>query len=158
MTRTILPRGTGSSRQGFAAWLKDLAEHYEEQVEQTYVREMEILLNDIIQHTPIATGAAAGVEYNLVGSAHVTLTNGHPAYGLTIGNGPGESGWQLEVEKTKGKLVMSIINPMWDPYLKYLEFGIVTPADGRAESHFVHNAWQRHLARRDKLSAEIENA
>jgi hypothetical protein len=158
MSKSILPRGSGGSRQGFAAWLQAVADHYEEQIEAAYVKEMEILLNDIIQHTPIATGAAAGVEYNLVGQAHVKLTNSHPAYGLDIGNEPGDSGWQLHVEQSKSKLVMSITNPMWEPYLKYLEYGIVTPADGRAESHFVQNAWQRHLERRDEISQEIDNA
>jgi hypothetical protein len=154
---SILPRGAGTRRGSFEAWIKDIAEHYEKQFEEVYVREMEVLLNDIIQHTPIATGAAAGVESNAVGSAHVTMTNSHPAYGLTIGNMPGESGWQLEVDQKGRNLHMAISNPMWDHYLKYLEFGVVQPADPRAESHFVHSAWRRHLDRREEISSEIRN-
>jgi hypothetical protein len=155
--RPILPRGSGLNRGSFESWLNSVADYYEQRVEEVYVKEMEVLLNDIIQHTPIATGAAAGVESNLVGDAHVTMTNSHPAYSLQIGNGPGDSGWQLEVDQSKGKLRMAIFNPMWKPYLEFLEYGIVTPADPRAKSHFVHDAVQRHLARREEISREIDN-
>lgn len=154
---SILPRGAGGNRRSFEGFLKEIAEHYEKRVEEVYVQEMEILLNDIIQHTPIATGAAAGVEYNLVGSAHVTMTSSHPAYGLTIGNLEGESGWQLGVQQTARKLTLSISNPMWEPYLQFLEFGIVQPSDPRAKSHFVHDAWRRSHARREAMREEIRN-
>jgi hypothetical protein len=156
--RSILPRGLGTNRRDFESWLSSIADHYEQQYEEAYVKEMEILLNDIIQHTPIATGAAAGVESNLVGSAHVTMTTSHPAYGLSISNEPGGSGWQLDVEQSKHKLKIAIFNPMWDSYLKYLEFGQVTPADPRASSHFVEAAWRRHLERREHINEEIDNA
>lgn len=153
----IIPRGAGGNRRSLEGFIQSFADHYEKQFEEVYVREMEILLNDIIQHTPIATGAAAGVEYNLVGNAHVTMTSSHPAYGLAIGNLEGESGWQLSVEQTSNSLTLSIINPMWEPYLKFLEFGVVTPADPRAKPHFVNDAWRRMQTRRNEIREEIRN-
>jgi hypothetical protein len=153
MARSILPKGSGSTRRGFEALIRDIAEYYPKAYEEAYVQEIEILIKDIIDHTPIDTGAAAGVTSNRVGSQKRPMYAGHKAAGSPISNLPGGSGWQLEVEQRKN-LKMSIVNPQWNSYLKFLEYGIVQPI-APAESHFVYHAWQRHLSRRDKIRERI---
>lgn len=154
MVSPILPRGIGTRRRGFDALIRDMAAYYPKAYEEYYVKEVEILIKDIIDHTPIDTGAAAGVTSNKVGSQKRPMYSSHRAAGLPISNLPGGSGWQLEVEQRKN-LKISIINPQWDSYLKYLEYGTVQPLPP-AKSHFVHSAWKRHLRRRATIKGRIK--
>ena len=81
-------------------------------------RKMQILLEKLIQATPRWTGAASGE------ATGVEVPTWHKAYGFTIGNSPGDSGWQLkETEDSSNRIIVLIINPMWNRYLKYLEYG-----------------------------------
>lgn len=79
--------------------------------------------NETVAHlqaiTPKDTGAAAGTT---LGAKRV-MYKWHPAFkmGLPIGNEPGDSGWQMTHTKNSNKF--AIINPMWDPYLKYVNYG-----------------------------------
>ncbi len=149
----ILPRGTGTNRRGFDQLIRDIAAYYPKAYEEAYVIEFEIMIKDIIDHTPIDTGYAAGVSSNSVGEQKSVITASHKAAGYIRSNLPGGSGWQLEVEQRKN-LNISIVNPQWNSYLKFLESGVVTPL-APATSHFVFRAWKRHLLRREKIRDRI---
>ncbi len=155
--RSLLPRGIGTNRRGFENFINDLADRYEQAFEEAYVKEAETIILDIIDHTPIATGAAAGTLSNSVGDAHKPLKWNHHAKNLTIGNEPGDSGWQMDVDQTGKVLKIAIFNPMWEHYLRYLNAGLVNLVDHRAEPHWVDHAWHRHLARRAEISKEIKD-
>lgn len=153
MARSLLPSGVGSSRRGFNALIKDIAAYYPKAYEEAYIEEVEFIIKDLIDHTPIDTGAAAGVTSNSVGHQKRNLYPKHKAYGSNISNDPGGTGWQLEVEQNKD-LKISIINPQWNSYLKFLEYNIVTPLPP-ATAHFTFNAWKRHEKRRDRIRERI---
>ena len=151
----ILPRGIGTNRRGFNAFIAKIAKYYPTAYRDAYYKEFTILLTDIIEHTPIDTGYAAGVTENLVGSQKRKPYAGHKASGLPMSNDPGGSGWQMDIKKDTLKEVnTSIVNPMWGSYLKFLEYGINQPLPP-AKSHFVFNAWKRHLKRRDNIRKEV---
>ncbi len=152
MAGPILPI-KGTNRRGFDSLIRDIANYYPRAYEVYYVREVEYLIKDIIDNTPIDTGAAAGVFSNSVGSSKRNMYLGHKASGYIIGNMPGQSGWQLEVEQTQ-KLNISIVNPQWGSYLKWLEYGITEP-NSPAKSHFVFAAWKKHLTRREGIRERI---
>lgn len=114
---------------------------------------MRYLIKDIIDFTPIDTGAAAGVTSNSVGDQKRHLYEGHKAYGGVISNEPGGTGWQL-IQISDKPLNISIVNPQWDNYLKFLEYGQTEPSPP-ANSHFVFRAWQMHLKRRDMIRETI---
>jgi len=110
------------------------------------IRSMEETLNEIIDNSPIHTGASSGVT----GAAFAYKINypSHPAhsYASSVGNyfNQGQSGWQLHykgVNQYRGSVYVT--NPMWEPYLKFVEYGFY-PA---SRSGFVASAWRNHLAR-----------
>jgi len=150
---SILPRGSGTTRRGFDAMIRDITAYYPKAFEEAYVKEIEIILKGLIATTPIDTGAAAGVTSNSVGSQKRPMYPGHKASGSDIGNMPGDSGWQLEVEQKKD-LKMAIVNPQWDSYLKFLELGIVEPV-APAQPHFVFKQWELHLKRREAIHEKV---
>lgn len=152
----FLPRGAGGSRRSFEQFVASVAKRLEASVEEVYVREAEIVLKDLIDTTPISTGAAAGVAQNSTADGPKrNMYVGHPAYGRQIFSsldGSSETGWQFSIKQDKNGLTISIVNPMWDEYLKYLEYGVVTPI-APAKPHFVANAWANHLRRRVEVRA-----
>ncbi len=150
----ILPRGSGTNRRGFDRLIKDIVAYYPQAYKNAYLNEFQILIKDIIDTTPIDTGAAAGVTQNSVGSQKSQLGPNHKAYGAPISNNPGGTGWQLVQNQSKD-INISIINPQWNSYLKFLELGIVQPI-APATSHFVFRAWQAHLHRREKIREIIK--
>ncbi len=150
---SLLPRGSGGNRRGFEQLIKDIAAYYPKAYEEAYIAEVEILIADIIDHTPIETGAAAGVQSNSVGHARRDYYPTHKAQPAPIGNMPGDTGWQLEVKQDKG-LHIAIVNPQWNNYLKFLELGAVNPLPP-ATSHFVFGAWKRHEQRRGRIRERI---
>ncbi len=156
-TPSLLPRGTGTNRRGFDQLIKDIASYYPKAYEEAYVQEVEIIIKDIIQNTPIDTGAAAGVLVNKVGAQKRPLYKGHKsgASNSDISNDPGGTGWQLQVAQTSKKLDIAIVNPQWDTYLKFLELGLVQPV-APAKPFFVFNAWMKHMKRRDTIRARIK--
>ncbi len=151
---SVLPRGTGTSRRGFEAMIRDIAAYYPKAFEEAYIHEINIIIKGLIDTTPIDTGAAAGVTSNSVGHQKRNLYPTHKAGSNDIGNNPGDTGWQLEVEQKMQSLKIAIVNPQWDSYLKYLELGIVQPLPP-ASPHFVYNQWQLHLERREAIQAKV---
>lgn len=96
-----------------------IAEKVKRKADTVYKKQMENLLNELVEATPKWTGASAGE------ATGIELPRWHPAYkeGLTIGNEPGQSGWQLDVREHaySEELVTFVIkNPMWHFYLKYI--------------------------------------
>ena len=87
---------------------------------------------------PAYTGASAGREDR----GRFPVTPRHPAYGMNIGNDPGDSGWQLgQTPRRKGEPVRVYLkNPMWKPYLQYVEFGAVR-GQANLRAGFVRATW-----------------
>jgi hypothetical protein len=154
MANGILPRGAGITRRGLDAMIRDIMAYYPKAFEEAYVAEMEIMLKQLIDTTPIDTGAAAGVTSNSVGSQKRSYYSGHKAQPANIGNNPGDTGWQLEKEGEGKKLKLSIVNPQWDSYLKYLELGIVEPV-APAKPHFAYDTVVEHYKRRDAIAEKV---
>jgi hypothetical protein len=152
---SVLPRGSGTNRRGFEAFIKSIATYYPKAYRDAYYNEVSIILTDLIENTPIDTGYAAGVTSNKVGSQKRLPYPGHKAYGSVMSNDPGGSGWQMKIAEDSRTMKIAIVNPQWDSYLKFLESGIVAPV-GEAKSHFVFNAWKRHEKRRDKIRKEVK--
>lgn len=86
---------------------------------------------------PAYTGASSGREER----GMFPIKPSHPAYGLNIGNEPGDSGWQLgQTPRRKGEPVRVYLkNPMWKPYLQFVDRGIV-PGQ-KAPAGFVRDMW-----------------
>src|ERR1043165_6051370 len=122
--QSFLPRGVGASRRGFEALCQRIVKVYPQAIRVVYEREIKIIFEEIVDNTPIDTGAAAGVLSNSVGSQKRSLYSGHKAYGYSISNEVGGSGWQLLDNSTADRVVYSIMNPQWNTYLKFLEHGI----------------------------------
>lgn len=142
----FLPRGSKGSGASFRATIEKIAAKRKKQFFETLFDEAQRLLYDIVDNTPIDTGASAGVTENSVGSKRRAVYKGHPAYGLTIGNRQGESGWQINVSLTTTKIDVSITNPMWNEYLKYYETGVLTPLPP-AHIRFAYRAFVEHQIR-----------
>lgn len=152
---SVLPRGSGTNRRGFEAFIKSIATYYPKAYKDAYYNEVSIILTDLIETTPIDVGYAAGVTSNKVGSQKRLPYASHKAYGQPISNDPGGSGWQMKILEDAKQMKISIVNPQWDSYLKFLESGVVTPLPP-AKSHFVFNAWKKHEKRRDKIRKEVK--
>jgi hypothetical protein len=93
------------------------------------------------QITPRDTGAAAGIEGDR------PLYNSHPAskMGLTIGNEEGQSGWQVVFTQGRGSNAKyALKNPMWKPYLQFLEYGVVP---GSYIQGTFRAEWKAHLTK-----------
>lgn len=152
---SLLPRGSGANRRGFDAFIKSIAAYYPKAYRDAYYNEVSIILTDLIETTPIDVGYAAGVVSNKVGSQKRATYASHKAYGSVISNDPGGSGWQMKMMDDSKQMKISIVNPQWGTYLKFLESGVVTPLPP-AKSHFVFNAWKKHEKRRDKIRKAIK--
>lgn len=152
---SLLPRGSGTNRRGFEAFIASIAAYYPKAYRDAYYNEVSIILTDLIETTPIDVGYAAGVTSNKVGVQKRKPYPSHKAYGQTISNDPGGSGWQMKLADDTREMKISIVNPQWNTYLKFLESGIVQPI-APATSHFVFAAWKKHESRRDKIRKEIK--
>jgi len=86
--------------------------------------------------TPKDTGAAAGAPTGK------PMRASHPGRAYAkIGNDPGDTGWQLY--HARNSLKFAIINPMWDSYLKFVNYTHPT------QNNFVETA-ARQLKNRMK--------
>jgi hypothetical protein len=152
MSKSVVPglRGAAaqSQRNSFEKWLLGRVKARKEARLKLARAEMLRIVEDLAENGPAWTGASAGRPDRAV----APLTKHHPAFGMTIGNviTGGESGWQIiESARRKGsQVVLTIVNPMWDHYLKFVEFG-VAPFQ-KHKGHFVRDAWGRHLQRRGR--------
>lgn len=152
----VLPRGAGSRRKTFEDLVKGMATKYKKAYKKVYAREIKILVADIIDHSPIDTGLSAGVTSNSTGEQKRPPYKTHPAFSLKPGNELGDSGWQVrQAGETNSAFKMSILNPMWNDYLKYYELGLLTAIT--AEDHFVFNAWKRHQQRMQDRVKLVKN-
>jgi hypothetical protein len=96
--------------------LRAVAKKYDTALQEVLTEQIDRTIDDLRRLTPIDTGAGAGTD--LV--AHRPMYKKHPGYGMHIGNAPGDTGWQ----PYKGKDVRrwGIINPMWVPYLREVNY------------------------------------
>jgi hypothetical protein len=129
---------SGSSGN-FLQFAKFLAVKHKKRLGLQAHREMRRIQEDIKKLQPKDTGASAGDT----SGAKRDIYSSHPAFGLTIGNEIGDSGWQIDQNESAGTIKLR--NPMWNKYLKYLEAGT---ARGHYNSGFVAKAWAKHLQRR----------
>ena len=103
--------------------------------------EMIRLRDEFSYVTPRDTGAAAGYATGKEPPPY------HPVskLGLTIGKEEGQSGWQVVFTQGRGSNAKyALRNPMWEPYLKYHEFGVI--ANGATGGMF-RVKWNEHLQR-----------
>lgn len=118
--------------------------------ESTYVAimvEASVIINDMAENGPAWTGASAG----RADRGTTTMKPSHPAYGMVIGNTPGNSGWQMQADDynvSARVLKVGIANPMWEHYLKNINYGFPgSTTDGRPAQHFLEHAWANHKSR-----------
>ncbi len=118
--------------------------------ERTYVAimvEATVIINDLAENGPADTGASAGRAER----GRHTMKPSHPAYGMVIGNAPGNSGWQMQADNfnpAAAILQVGIASPMWDPYLKMVNYGADGATEaGRPAQHFLEYAWANHKGR-----------
>lgn len=112
-----------------------VANKYDTALQTVVTEQVDLTIDDLRINTPKDTGAGAGT---IQGSKR-SIYKSHPGFGMPIGNNPGDTGWQV----TKGNDVRrwGIVNPMWVPYLR--EVNYTHPTDG----NFLENAVQRLQAR-----------
>lgn len=107
-------------RGRFAKAIRMMADKHKVRVKALLEEIGDSTVTKLREITPKDTGAAAGTSVG----AKRSLANvpWHPAVkrGLDIGNQPGQSGWQMKWINTANKF--SIFTPMWDPYLKYVNY------------------------------------
>ncbi len=131
-------QGITSKQMSLTTYLKERAAYYKKSYLKVFFAELLKILEDVAETGPADTGASSGEAGR--GTGHIPKW--HPAYGKTIGHAVGQSGWQI-IETKDG---YSLINPMWDHYLMYIELGVVHGAGQYA--HFVQAAWNRHIRSR----------
>ncbi len=135
----------GWNPKPFIGWMKKREGDHRKAAMERMRAELLTIAKDVIETGPKYTGASSGEATGL------PLPKGHPALGKTIGNflNGGDTGWQQREEMEKIDVFAFILsNPMWDHYLKYVEWGFApTPNNVSLDAHFVLMAWQRHLNR-----------
>jgi hypothetical protein len=115
------------------SWLRGIVKKQNQSLPTLWRRKLSVLIAQLAAGTPAYTGAAAGTQRN----AKVDeIPKWHPAYGMTIGNDPGDSGWQLETVQTDKGTTFYIMNPMWLKYLVYVN------AIG-SNAGFVDQIWEQ---------------
>ncbi len=138
-------KNAGRGRSRFESWLSNRAAEHAQTRLQAMREELQLILEYVAENGPNWTGASAG----RTNAGSIPVPKWHPAYGLSLGNERGESGWQIaETARRNGSQVsMSLVNPMWNPYLKIVEAG-AAPASVHSRGGFVRDAWGHHLQRR----------
>lgn len=133
-TVNLIP-GIGSDRERFVKYIQSLPRKHKMRLRDKLRDEAYIIVAALAGVTPRKTGAAAGR------ATGVPMTPKHPGYAMAIGNDPGDTGWQVRYYDHSDKITIG--TPMWKPYLRYHEFGIVGNNAG-----FVRGVWQYHLQKR----------
>lgn len=115
------------------SFLRNIVKKQKQSLPVLWRRKLTVLIRNLAAGTPAYTGAAAGTRMN----AKVNeIPKWHPAYGMTIGNDPGDTGWQLFETKTDKGTTFAIYNPMWIHYLVYVN------AIGQ-HAGFVDRIWEQ---------------
>lgn len=137
----------GRARSRFEAWAIARAADRASTRLREMRAELQLILEDVAENGPAWTGASSGRPGRAIFKGF--MPKWHPASGMTVGNERGDSGWQIaETARRAGSTVsVALVNPMWDPYLKYVEAG-VAPATVHSPGGFVREAWGHHLQRR----------
>lgn len=144
MPKYINVVGDQGNGQRFYEWVKRVEGRSREHVRLRSVKELRLILKDLKVDSPIYTGASTGVPGPFATRARQPS---HPAHGMTIGNNIGDSGWQIVYRKINQYAEqVALVNPMWQPYLKYVEKGEAPHQTHKP--YFVRMAWERHLLRR----------
>jgi hypothetical protein len=129
----------------FMAWMKTREQFHRQRMIELMRAELLEIAKDVIESGPKYTGASSGE------STGRPLPKNHPALGKIIGNflTGGTSGWQEREESISANVMAFILsNPMWDHYLKFVEYGLApTPNNVSLDAHFILMAFQRHLER-----------
>lgn len=115
----LLPgQGDDLRRQRISAHFAQIAKKHKVRVKVVVDEVMKEVLQQLVETTPKDTGAAAGTTVG----AKRPLYKTHPAFleGRSIGNQIGQSGWQI-INLNNSKKV-AIVNPMWDEYLKEVNY------------------------------------
>lgn len=115
--------------------LIDVAKKYDSSLKDVMQEQVDLTIDELRITTPKDTGAGAGTEQG----ARRAMYKSHPGYGKKIGNNPGDTGWQLY--KGNDTRRWGIINPMWEPYLK--EVNYADPENG----NFLETATRNLKAR-----------
>jgi hypothetical protein len=134
-----IPGARARSGKRLGAFLKRVADKAGVRVEVKAKEYADKLLADIIATTPVYTGASKGVQGPFAYRMNYPY---HPANNIK-----GDLGWYMiyrKINQYAGQFVIG--NPMWDPYLRYVEYGF-TPSESE---RFLRNAWAKHLAVRRK--------
>lgn len=137
----VTPLGNSRGGKSFAQWADNYSKKWKKNKSDVMRSELEIVLSEIIKNSSIWTGASSGIR------GQHKITASHPAHGMTIGNyfNGGESGWQMgEKHINQHRSQFYIYNPMWQPYLRFVEKGMVPGAGG---ADVVRTAWINCKAR-----------
>jgi len=115
--QSILPGQSDALRRSrMRDALLKVAKKHDKYLKQVITEQIDLTIDELRIETPKATGAAAGTTQG----ARKPMYRSHPGFGRTIGNAPGDTGWQ-PYEADNGKH-WAIINPMWQPYLAVVNY------------------------------------
>lgn len=133
---------TKARTKQFEDRIRDLSRNRKKSFDATVRKTMLNLIDKLKEETPADTGAAA----NDLSRAVRPIYWSHPAVkmGLPIGDndGIGGSGWQYKEDASSSyKTDFMILNPMWIPYLRLFEYGIVNSKEKGNIAGYVKRLW-----------------
>jgi hypothetical protein len=139
-----LESGYLGTQEGFNTFVNHLRKKFKKRIEVIAEAEADRLVKILVEETPVDTGFAVS---NL--SDPRVKRPPYKNHKALINGVPDPTGWQRTevVRESVDRASVSIVNPMWDLYLKYTNMGYPNPKT----AGFVQRAWARHLARRRKL-------
>jgi hypothetical protein len=118
--------------------LIDVRNKYDLNLQELVSDQVDKTIDDLRVMTPKDTGAGAGTTQG----ARRNMYKSHPGWGRNIGNNEGDTGWQpFKLMDTRR---WGIINPMWEPYLRKVNYE--HPTDGNFLERAMNNLRDR-LAR-----------
>lgn len=136
----ILPNSSGDLRRSrLADELRKAAKRHQMRLRDLIDTQIEATIAELRKITPKDTGAGAGMP-----TGHLVYKT-HPGYGMNIGNERGDTGWQPYSNHPDH---WAIINPMWEPYLKIVNY------THYKDSHFLETAVQ-HMRERIKYLSRV---
>ena len=122
---------------GMNEFLSKLRKKYKKRIEQIAVIEANKIIKKLVESTPVDTGLAVGNtnDPRVKRSPYPS----HPAVRYSVPN----LGWTVkEIERIdKDRVTISIGNPMWRYYLRFVNMGIPSPRT----AGFVQQAWANYV-------------
>lgn len=120
--------------------LLEAAKKHDLRLRELLQEQIDLTIDDLRVNTPKDTGAAAGTTQG----ARRPIYKRHPGFGMKIGNAVGDTGWQ-EGAKTSVRH-WAIVNPMWDPYLRTVNY--THPTNANFVEAAVRRMYERLIALR----------